>query len=264
MNNDFSKKLNERYKRLSELINKTESKMGTLPEGRIYVKRRNNRTYYYMFGAKTDNKEKYISKDDSDLIESLLQKKYLETVLKTAKAEWKVLDKIKKSYPSTVAEDIYERLSEDKRKYVKPIIPTDEQYAKRWEKKPYDKNPIPDYLPTYKTMRGERVRSKSEMIIADRLYLNGIPYKYECPIKVGDEIIHPDFTILRISDRKILYLEHCGMLDDPKYADDLVRRASLYALEGIVMGDRLFYTFESSKTPLDVRVVEALINNQFR
>ena len=102
------------------------------------------------------------------------------------------------------------------------------------------------------------------MIIADRLYLNGIPYKYECPIKVGDEIIHPDFTILRISDRKILYLEHCGMLDDPKYADDLVRRASLYALEGIVMGDRLFYTFESSKTPLDVRVMEALINNQFR
>ena len=102
------------------------------------------------------------------------------------------------------------------------------------------------------------------MIIADRLYLNGVPYKYECPIKVGNEIIHPDFTILRISDRKILYLEHCGMLDDPKYADDMVRRASLFALEGIIMGDRLFYTVESSQNPLDVRVLDVMIQNQFR
>ena len=113
-------------------------------------------------------------------------------------------------------------------------------------------------------MNGERVRSKSEMIIADRLFVNGIPYKYECPLMVGDnEIIHPDFTILRIRDRKIIYYEHCGKMDDPGYAEEMVERSVKYSLAGIVQGDSLFYTYESSTKPLDVRVLDNMIKRSF-
>lgn len=126
------------------------------------------------------------------------------------------------------------------------------------------KKPISDDIPVYTTMRGERVRSKSEIIIADRLFANGIPYKYECPLKVGNEIIHPDFTILRMSDRKILYHEHCGMADDSGYAEDMVKRINDYSEEGIIQGDSLFLSFETSKQPLDVRVIDRLINSHFR
>ena len=262
MNIRVKELINIRCDQIKKYISVLERKIEGAPQGRISIKHINNRTYYYLISS--DSTEKVLSKNDSKLIEDLIQKEYLKKSLKALKRELNILDRANKRYPQLVAEDIYDKLSDDRKKYVTPVVLTDEQYVIVWQNKPYKPGYIPNDFPYYLTMRGERVRSKSEMIIADRLYLNGIPYKYECPIKVGDEIIHPDFTILRISDRKILYLEHCGMLDDPKYADDLVRRTSLYALEGIVMGDRLFYTFESSKTSLDIRVVEALINKQFR
>ena len=81
---------------------------------------------------------------------------------------------------------------------------------------------------------------------------------------IGDKIIHPDFTILRISDRKILYHEHCGRMDDPDYAEEMVKRINEYNREGIILGDRLFLSFETSDTPLDSRVIDNLINKHFR
>lgn len=261
MDDDLITRINGRYKRLTELISRVEDKMNTFPEGRISVKRHGKKSYYYLVA---DGQEMYLAKDKSDLIESLLQKKYLEKVLRTAKEEMNVLKRLISAYPETVAEDIYGNLSDARRKYVKPIIPTNEEYARRWESRCYKKKPISDDVPVYKTLKGDLVRSKSEMIIADRLFLNNIPYKYECPLKVGNEIIHPDFTIMRIRDRKILYLEHCGKMDDPDYAEEMVVRHNNYGNEGIILGDKLFYTFESSKTPLDVRVLDQMIDVLFR
>ena len=47
------------------------------------------------------------------------------------------------------------------------------------------------------TERGERVRSKSEKIIADKLFLQNIPYHYERPIYLkGFGMVYPDFCCL--------------------------------------------------------------------
>ena len=126
---------------------------------------------------------------------------------------------------------------------------------------PYVKKPI---VNGFRTLKGDIVRSKSELIIADRLWLNGIPYKYECPIMINGQIIHPDFTILRRSDNKILYLEHCGMVDKPEYAESMVNRINDYNKEGITLGDRLFLSMETSATPLDVTAIDNLINTCFK
>ena len=260
MDAELISQIKGRYKRLTELINRIEERMKALPEGRIYVKSHGKKSYYYLVA---DGQEMYLAKDKSDLIESLLQKKYLEKVLRTAKEEMDVLKRLIRTYPEIVAEDIYGNLSDARRKYVKPIIPTNEEYARRWESRYYKKKPVSDDVPVYKTLKGDLVRSKSEMIIADRLFLNNITYKYECPLKAGNEIIHPDFTIMRIRDRKILYLEHCGKMGDPDYAEEMVVRHNKYGNEGIILGDKLFYTFESSKTPLDVRVVDQMIDVLF-
>ena len=174
------------------------------------------------------------------------------------------MNRIKKMYPEILAEDIYEHLKEERKHLVRPIVLTDEEFVKRWQEAEYDLNPISNDIPFYQTLKGERVRSKSEMIIADRLLAKGIPYKYECPLKVGKKIIHPDFTILRVSDRKIVYYEHCGKTDDPEYAEDMVSRVNDYNSAGIILGDSLFMTFETSKTPLDVRVLDNMIRTNFK
>ena len=92
----------------------------------------------------------------------------------------------------------------------------------------------------------------------------GIPYRYECPLKVGNRIIHPDFTILRMSDRKILYHEHCGKMNDPQYTEDLIIRAKDYNRTGIILGDKLFFTFESETTPLDMTMLDNIISQHYR
>ena len=262
MENNIKENLKFRSIVLVKMIEMTEKKIKSLPDGWICIKRRGDRVYYYQKGKSI--REKILKKDDSKLLQDLLQKNYLEKVLRSAKSEKLILDRIQKMYPEILAEDVYEHLKEERRQLVRPIVPTDEQFVQRWLEKSYTPNPIPDDVPFYQTLNGERVRSKSEMIIADRLLANGIPYKYECPLKVGKKIIHPDFSILRLSDRKIIYYEHCGRMDDPEYSEDMVNRVNDYSLAGILQGDRLFMTFETSKTPLDVRVLDKMINKIFK
>ena len=262
MTNEIKVLIDSRHKKISELLVRTENRMKSFPDGRLKIRHIGKNTYYYYVGE--ESKERLLNKTNGSLITELLQKDYLQKVIKSITEELKTLDKMKSMCVDLVAEDVYDNLSEDRKYSVKPIIPTDEQLVSRWLAEPYTPKPISEDVPIFETKKGERVRSKSEMIIANMLYDNGIPYKYECPLFVGGEKIHPDFTILRLSDRKIIYYEHCGRMGDPGYVEDMVERSRKYTLAGICQGDSLFYTFESAKFPLDVRVVSEMIEKNFR
>ena len=259
---DFRKELNARLDLLTKSIEDIEKKNQTFPDGRINVRVHQHRSYYYLDGGKS--KDRYLTRKDAALIEQLIQKDYLNKVLKDAKTEQKAILKMLELYPETVAKDVYDSLSEGRKKYATPINICDDAFAQKWMNTPYKRKPFKKDMPEFYTTKGERVRSKSEIIIADRLRANGIPYRYECPLKVGKKIIHPDFTILRMSDRKILYHEHCGKMDDPNYIEDMLTRGKDYSLENILLGDRLFYTFESDTTPLDVAMLDMLIKRHYR
>ncbi len=69
----------------------------------------------------------------------------------------------------------------------------------------------------YKTLAGDFVRSKSEVIISNILFQSGIPFKYEEPLFALDGSWRwPDFTVEH--QGKTYYWEHLGMLDDDEYA----------------------------------------------
>lgn len=82
------------------------------------------------------------------------------------------------------------------------------------------------------------MRSKSEKIIADKLYSMGIPYRYEYPLVLErDIVVYPDFTILKIGEQKTLYLEHLGI--------------------------NLFVTYETATKPLNTRVLNDFLRKLF-
>ncbi len=259
---NFSKALNERYELLTKSIEDIDKKIKQLPEGWVNVRERNGKAYYYLAGSHSE--EKYLSCEESKIIGDLLQKNYLKEVKRMAKRELDAIGKMRALYPAIKAEDIYDNLPEGRKRYVVPITLCDEAYAEKWMNTPYRHKPFKKNAPEFYTAKGERVRSKSEVIIADRLAAKGIPYRYECPLKVRKKTIHPDFTILRMSDRRILYHEHCGKMDDPDYKEDMVERVNDYSAVGIILGDRLFCTFESDNTPFDVRTIDRLIDMHFR
>lgn len=69
----------------------------------------------------------------------------------------------------------------------------------------------------HRTKRGDAVRSKSEVIIANLLHSAKIDYHYESPLELGGVVKYPDFTIEDDDAGVTYYWEHCGLLHDPAY-----------------------------------------------
>lgn len=65
----------------------------------------------------------------------------------------------------------------------------------------------------YTTLKGEKVRSKSEQYIADWLYRHSIRYQYEPKINIKDFDFHPDFFIPDAD----LYIEHVSKKSYPTH-----------------------------------------------
>lgn len=86
----------------------------------------------------------------------------------------------------------------------------------------------------HRTLRGEMVRSKSELIIADRLQAHGIEYVYEQSLTLGGQTRYPDFTIDDAESGQKYYWEHCGLLGDPEYVKRWERKQAWYRNNGIL------------------------------
>ena len=143
---------------------------------------------------------------------------------------------------------------------MNPILLPDREFREQWEAVGYTGKAFAKDAPEYYTDKGERVRSKSEILLANLLQKHDIPYRYECPLTLPSGIvIYPDFTILHLRLRKELYLEHLGMMDNEEYCESALQRLRLYEKSGIFQGDRLLLTYESSKMPLDIRTAEKMI-----
>lgn len=94
----------------------------------------------------------------------------------------------------------------------------------------------------YSTVKGDRVRSKSEVIIANLLAQKGIPYEYEKPLKYEHGSIEPDFTI-KLSNGKEVYWEHLGMLGVESYDNRWLQKQDIYDK---YFGGKLIVTYEGA------------------
>ena len=167
--------------------------------------------------------------------------------------------------PKKVAEQIYESLHQERQKLITPIVETNEQFIKKWENIVYEKKNFPPNYPEYYTNKGERVRSKSEIMIADALDKAGVPYRYEYPLYVkGIGNTHPDFLTLNIRTRKEIFWNHLGMLDDPKYAEDNVWKINQYLKAGYYPGENMILTYETKDNPLNQKIIKQMIEHYLK
>ena len=122
----------------------------------------------------------------------------------------------------------------------------------------------------HRTARGEAVRSKSEIIIANLLYAKGIDYRYEEPLEFDGIINYPDFTIEDNNTGKTYYWEHLGMLNDQSYRWRWNEKITWYKKHGVLprkegggpMGT-LVITRDFGDGGIDSGVVSRLIDRLF-
>ena len=72
-------------------------------------------------------------------------------------------------------------------------------------------------------------------------------------------VVHPDFTVLRMKDRKILYWEHLGMMDDSEYMRNAVRKIESYEESGLYPGKDLILSHETIRKPLNTKMIEKIV-----
>lgn len=254
--------LEVREKQLLQLKKEKEKALLTVPEGSLRVCNSGNRTQYYQRKDSQDLNGVYIRESDIQVARDLAQKDYDRKVLQAVDKELSAVRKYLANYPKINAERVYEKLHEKRQTLITPICETEEQFISKWEAIKYQGKGFSEDTPEFYTAKGERVRSKSELIIADLLNREGIPYRYEYPIHLkGMGKIYPDFTVLNIKTRKEMYLEHLGMMDDPTYAEKAFQKIATYEQNGIFLGEKLLLTYETRKRPLSQKQVILLIRH---
>lgn len=113
----------------------------------------------------------------------------------------------------------------------------------------------------HRTLKGELVRSKSEVIIANMLYEAGIEYEYEKELNLGEDGIRiPDFTIDDAESGLCFYWEHCGMLGDAAYSKHWHEKQAIYKKHGIIEGENLIVSKDSLNGGIDSAEIKRLID----
>lgn len=222
---------------------------------------------YYHITTKGDTNGKYIPKSDSKLISSLAQKEYLEKCNRIIERQQKALARFLKDFHPEDIIAVHTNLTEAKRRFVTPLLLTDEEFAAQWQAKPYSGKFFAKDTPEHFTNSGLRVRSKSEVIIAECLARHNIPFRYEAPLEliIGDTssitaetptnnirrrtlnqdadlmqskavTFYPDFTCLNKRTRQEFIWEHFGMMDNPNYARNAIEKQRSYAAAGYIPG----------------------------
>ena len=263
--NEIRTMLDAREKFLLKLKSEKEKRLKKVPEGSLRINQKGNKTEYYHRTEPKNWSGKYIRKENMSLAKQLAQKDYDEKVLRASEKELQAIQKFNQIYPLQNAEQIYENLHPARQKLVTPIIETDEQFIKKWESVEYEHKGFPLNYPEYYTNKGERVRSKSEILIADALEKAGVPYRYEYPLYVKEiGQTHPDFLALNVRTRKEIFWNHLGMLDDSKYAEDNVWKINQYLKAGYYPGDNMILTYETKENPLNQKIVKQMIEHYLK
>lgn len=255
--------LEKRIYHLKEIIRKEEKSLKKMPEGSVQITGTGKKTMFYF---NNDGNRTYANQKDQKLVRQLCQKDYNQKILAKAKQELKELEKLYKNYDNKTYESVYENLHPVRQELISPIWLPDNEFVKQWEAVSYiPKGFDPDY-PEYYTDKGERVRSKSEILIANALQKHHIPYRYEYPYQFESygPLLHPDFTVLNIRTRKELIWEHMGKMDNEEYSEYALNRILNYEKYGIFPGDNLILTHETLANPLNSKIIEKTIKHYLK
>ena len=262
-----SKKIQQQLKHnqqeLAKLIQTTEKEIRKSPPGTVEVRKHGNSVQFYYRNNSPKKNGEYIRAADRPRAIALVNKRYLSRIVEEARKQKKAIDVFLSTYDPDAFEKIYDKEGAIRQSLITPIALPDKEFLEAWEAEEYQGKAFREDAPVFYTQRHERVRSKSEVLIADALFHAKIPYRYECPLRLGSQIVYPDFTALRVHERKLVFWEHLGMIDDPEYRNTALWKIRQYEENGIFPGDNLILTMELFKMPLTPQTIRNMIQHYF-
>lgn len=228
------------------------NRIANAPDERVYVTVSHGKAQYYI---RKDGRKVYLNQD-SEMIPILLQKRYDEKCVRIIERQIKAANAFLKIDQGDELENVLEKFNPLCKEMINPIAETRGEIIERvrnekYDRKAFDDDDASDYL----TSRGLRVRSKSEILIAEMLYKYNVLFQYERKLVLGENtVVYPDFTIYDLRRGRKIYWEHVGMCDDVEYMKKWNKKYKSYLVNGFVP----FLTFETRNAPLQVTLVEEI------
>lgn len=271
--NQLAPQIEKRLAELQNLLFTKKKSYEKAPQGRIRISQNGGHPEYYLVTERGSLRGKYLPHSQKTLARQLAQKDYDARLIKLLQKEISALQNyMKQTSNGRAIPELYDSLCPARRSLITPAILTNEQYAARWQDVFWTGRPFASDAPYICTARGERVRSKSEVIIADTLFRHNIPYRYEFPITLkrinpddirrdfGSSItLYPDFLCLNTRTRTEFYWEHFGLMDSTEYSNNAAGKLRLYTENGILAGRNLIITMETQTEPPSIKALEKLI-----
>lgn len=256
----FYEKINLEIETIVNQIRQLEQKIKGYPKGELYCEKNNK---YIKWHCKVGKKRKYIPKKNRSFAEQMMEKKYLTSQLEDLKHEKMALEAYLTSYTSYVSK-VENMLTDPRYNELMSQISfglSDEIMA--WMKEEYTKNPYHPDGKKYKSLSGNILRSKSEMMIDQALYVHRIPFRYECELILNGKVIYPDFIIRHPVTGAFFIWEHFGLIDNPSYSQKTLMKLETYIANRYYPTINLITTFETKDHPLDSSKIEEVIRTYF-
>lgn len=255
----FRDSIDKRKIGIDNLVDRLTLELDDAPAGSLRIANRKSYTQYYWRKDAKDTNGTYIHKENIDVAKALAQKEYNKKLLKQALKEQRIVTEYSSLLKDAPLEKVYDDLHRLKRELVTPLYDDDETFIAKWKADEYAPMGFNDNTEYYSNA-GVRVRSKSELIIANLLEQYGVPYKYEKPIVLeGLGQVRPDFVCLNMHTRKEFIWEHFGMMDNAAYANKNITKLNIYQQNGYYAGKNMIVTYESSGAPLSSRNLKGII-----
>ena len=240
----------------------------------------NGNFQFYLRENKSDLQGKYLPRSQEKLARVLIQKDYDIKSVAALVNELEYLRKILQNYNKNSASATYEHLTKTRQSLTEPLTLSDSAYAEKWLSVEYKHKGFDPQQTLLFTDNNERVRSKSEALIANALKSNGVPYRYEFPVvlnKIGKSSTHskycddsdlctfyPDFYCLNLRTRQEYIWEHFGLMNDSDYANNAAGKIVLYQSNGYFPGKNLITTMETRVHSLSSMNIKQIINEYLK
>lgn len=254
---EITKRINEIKMELEEINIKEK----TFPKGELICAKNGSRYKWYVTN---DKKPKYLSKKEIKLAEELAVKKYyelrkyeLQEELKACREyELKAQKHIISQSDKIIEHDEYQKLMGSRVRDVNKEV-------KKWAEAEYEGNSSYKEKLIVRAANGRYVRSKSEAVIDKVLHREGIPFRYEDKLVLGNVVMYPDFTIRHPDTGKVYYWEHFGMMDNQEYVEHACKKIKQYCDNGIVPSINLIMTYETKEYPFSIEDAEQVVRKYF-
>lgn len=250
--------LEDELARQKELLRKGERTYEKGPAGLLRSRERKNGKAFYLYGvADTEFSERNVT-EDTALLRKMVSKRMGKEIRERAEENIRYLEKLKCHYRYNEPEYVLANLPGS---YREAAAAVGFRCAKRHgaaQTRQYHYNPD---VHIHDTLSGIKVRSKSEMIIANALTTYGIPFLYEKPFLYPSEngtYYEPDFTF-ELPFGEIKIWENLGLLNDLRYCEHNAQKLHLYQKHGFMIGKNLLITQDDAKGGCDSLYIDEII-----